>query len=73
MIEGDPKDLFSIATTPKCSAIPFSKLLHFTLDSYLIMLSIKQDGNKYHFLNLWYDSTGDWALVSRAIRKHSTH
>ena len=40
-------------------ATPFPGLLHFTLDPYLIMLSVKQGGIKYHFLSLWYDST--WA------------
>ena len=40
-------------------ATPFPGLLHFTLDPYLKMLSVKQDGIKYHFLNLWYDSTKD--------------
>ena len=34
------------------------------------MLSVKQEGIKYHFL--WYDMTWDWTLVSRAIGKHST-
>ena len=32
-------------------------LLHFTLDTYLIMLSVKQGGIKYHFLSYWYDLT----------------
>ena len=36
-------------------ATPFPGLLHFTLDPYLIMLSVKQGGIKYHFLSLWYD------------------
>ena len=45
-------------------ATPFPGLLHFTLDPYLIMLSVKQGGIKYHF---WYDSTWDWTQVSRAI------
>ena len=35
----------------------FPGLLYFTLDPYLIMLSVKQGGIKYHFLSLWYDST----------------
>ena len=30
----------------------FSGLLHFALDPYLIMLSVKQGGFKYHFLSL---------------------
>ena len=40
-------------------ATPFPGLLHFTLDSYLIVLSAKQGGIKYHFLSFWYDSTWD--------------
>ena len=40
---------------------------------YLIMLSVKQGGIKYHFLSLWYDATWDWTLVSRTIGEHSTH
>ena len=31
-------------------AAPFSGLLHFTLDTYLTMLSVKQGGIKYNFL-----------------------
>ena len=54
-------------------ATPFPALLHFTLDPYLIILSIKQGGIKYHFLSLWYDSTKDWTQVSQTIGKHSTH
>ena len=52
-------------------ATPFPGLLHFTLDPYLIMLSVKQGGIKYHFLSLWYDSTSDWTQLSRAIGEHS--
>ena len=47
-------------------ATPFPGLLHFTLDPYLIMLSVKQRGIKYHFLSFWYDSIWDWTHVSRA-------
>ena len=50
----------------------FLGLLHFTLDTYLIMLSVKQGNIKYHFLSLWYDLTWDWTLVSKTIGKHST-
>ena len=46
-------------------------LLHFTLDTYLIILSVKQGGIKYHFLSLWYDSTWAWIQVSQAIGEHS--
>ncbi len=35
-------------------------LPYFNLDPYLIMVSVKQSGIKYHFLSLWYDST--WEL-----------
>ena len=40
------------------------------LDPYLIMLSVKQGGIKYHFLNVWYDSIWDWTAVSRTIGEH---
>ena len=40
-------------------ATPFPGLLHFTLDPYLIMLSVKQSGIKYDVFSLWYDSTTD--------------
>ena len=33
-------------------ATPFPGLLHFTLDPYLIMLSVKQGSIKYHFLSM---------------------
>ena len=48
---GDPKAPFSIATTPGVGegATPFLGLLHFTLDPYLIMLSVMQGDIKYHF------------------------
>ena len=51
VVEGDPKALFSRATTPRSGggATPFPGLLHFTLDPYLIMLSVKHGGIKYHF------------------------
>ena len=52
-------------------ATPFPGSLHFTLDPYLIMLSVKQERIKYHFLSLWYDSTWDWTQVSRANGEHS--
>ena len=52
---------------------PFPGLLHFTLDTYFIMLSVKQGGNKYHFLSLWYDSTWDWIQISWAIGEHSNN
>ena len=57
-VKGDPKAPFSIATMLRST--PFSGLLHFTLDPHLIVLSAKQGGIKYHFLNIWYDLTWDW-------------
>ena len=46
IIEGNPKAPFSIATTLTCRGG------HFTLDPYLIMLSVKQEDIKYHFLSM---------------------
>ena len=73
IVEGNPKAPFSIATTPMCRGgrYSFPGLLYFSLDPYLMMLSLKQGGIKYHFLSLWYDSTWDWTQVSRAIGEHS--
>ena len=48
-VEGDPKAPFSVATTPGEGATPFPGLLHFTLDTYLILLSVKKGDIKYHF------------------------
>ena len=44
IVEGNPKAPFSIATTPSCRGgrYSFPGLLYFTLDPYLIMLSVKQ-------------------------------
>ena len=60
-LEGDQLVPFSIATTPRCrrgcDSSPW--LLHFTLDTYLILLSVQQGGNRYHFKSLWYDATWD--------------
>ena len=55
LVEGDSKAPFLIATTPRCreGTTPFPVLPHFTFDLYLIMLSVKQGGIKYHFLSLW--------------------
>ena len=47
---GDQKAPFSTATTPRCRGerYSFPGLLQFTLDTYLILLSVKQGGIKYH-------------------------
>ena len=68
VVKGDLKAPFSIATTPR-----YRWRCDFTLDPYLVMLSVKQEGIKYHFLSLWYDSTWDWTPVSWAIAKYSNH
>ena len=51
IVVGDQKAPFPIATTPRCrgEATPFPGLLYFTPDTYLILLSVKQGGIKYHF------------------------
>ena len=52
---------FSLATTQRGSGRRyfFPYIIPLTLESYLIMLSVKQGGIKYKFLSLWYDSTLD--------------
>ena len=71
VVKGDPMAPFSIATTPRCREgryfFPWTAPLY--LDPHLIVLSVKQGDIEYHFLSLWYDSTWDWTLVSRAIGK----
>ena len=51
VVEGNQKAPFSIAIHRGVAegATPFPGLLHFTLDSYFILLSVKQGGIKYHF------------------------
>ena len=75
MIEGDSKANFSIATPPKCRGgrYSFPWIAPLTLDLYLIMLSDKQAGTKYHFLSLWYDPTWEGTPVYRKIGEHSIH
>ena len=75
LAKGDLKVSFSISTTPRhkggCYSLPWIASLTFV--QYLIKLSVKQGGIKYHFLSLWYESTWDWTLLSWTISKHSTH
>ena len=76
LVEGEPKAPFSIGTTPREGATPFPGLIHFTLDPYFIMLSVKQGGIKYNFLSLWYDSTWDFTgplANTRTIMPMSDH
>ena len=51
VVEGNSKTPFSIATTPRCrgGSYSFPGLLHFTLETYLIMLRVEVGGIKYHF------------------------
>ena len=44
VVKGDPKAPFSIATTPRC----WGRAQLLSLDMYLIMLSVKQGGIRYH-------------------------
>ena len=75
LVEDDPKAPFSIATTVDVreGTTPFSGFLHFTLDPYLILQSVKQGGIKYHFFEslVWLDLGLNPG--SRAIGKHSNH
>ena len=74
VVEGDSKAPFSIATTPMCmgECYSFPTIAQLYLDTYLIILSIKQGGIKYHFLSFRYDSIWDWTAVPRGISEHST-
>ena len=55
IVEGDPKAPFSLATTPRYQRghYSFPCITPFTLVQYLIMLSVKQTGIKYHLLSVW--------------------
>ena len=73
--QGWSEGSFLIASTPKYKegATSFPGMPHFTLDRYLLVLSVKQCGIKYYFLSLRYDSTWDGTPVSQTIGDHSTH
>ena len=75
VVGGDPKAPFSLVTTLKCRGGHYTILwlLHFTLDLYLMILSVKQGSTKYHFLGLWYDLNWDWMQVSWTIGEHFNH
>ena len=51
VVEGDQKAPFSIATTLRCRGgrYSFPSIAPLHLDTYLILLSVKQGGIKYHF------------------------
>ena len=54
-------------------ATPSPELLHFTLDTYLILLSVKQGVLKCYFKIHWYDVNWDWTRVSWTIDEHSIY
>ena len=45
----------------------FSRVAPLYLDTYLTMLSVKQEGIKLQFLRFWYDSARDRTSISQAI------
>ena len=51
VVEVDQKAPFSIATTPRCKGecYSFPWIAPFILDTYLLLLSLKQGGIKDHF------------------------
>ena len=82
VLESDLKVLISIPTTPRCrgGCYTFLWIAPLTLDLYLIILSVKQVGIKYHFfffffLSLWFGMTwpGIETLVSQTIGKYFNH
>ena len=60
VVDGDPKDFFSIANTPRCRGGRYSFPWIAPLYPYFKMMSAKQGSIKCYFLSLWYDSTQDW-------------
>ena len=63
--EGDPKVLFSIATTSRFwrGTTPFRGFLHFILDPYLIMLSDNESLVSLH-LELNPSLLGHWRIIN---------
>ena len=68
-MEGSSKAPYSIVTTPRYMGGHHFLPCFFplTLDSYLIILSVRQAEINYYFFSLWYDLAFDWNLVSRNI------
>ena len=66
IVKGALRTPFSIATTLRCRGRHhfFNWITPLTLDSYLIMLSVKQGSIKYHFLSLWYEPRSPRPLVN---------
>ena len=69
-VQGDLKALFPVATTWRCRE---ENCFPLTQDPYLILLSVKQEGIKFHYLSLWYDLIWEWTPASQAIGEHSNH
>ena len=59
VVEGDLKALFSLATISRYRGglYSFPRIAPLTLDPYLIMMSVKREGIKYHFFEflVWLD------------------
>ena len=71
-----PMAPFSIATTLRWrrGATPsFAWIAPFTLDQYLIRMSVNQGGIKYHYWSLWYELSWDLIPVSCTISEHCNH
>ena len=73
VVEGDLRAPFSIAITPRCREERNSFRWIAPLDTFFIVLSVKQGGIKYQFLSLWLDSTGNRNTISRVISKNSAN
>ena len=62
-----------MATVVECDLkAPFFIPTHFP-GFFHLPCSVPYNAEYYFFLSLWYDSSWDWILVSRAIGEHSTH
>ena len=70
LVEGYPKASFLIAIILRCRGGHYSipGWLHFTLDPYLIMMSVKQGSIKYHFLSLWIEPWSQLLFDSHGVR-----
>ena len=55
--EGDPKANITLTILTKCSGGRYS--FPWVAQLYLLILSVKGSGIKYHFLCLWYDAILD--------------
>ena len=66
---GGQKASFSISIRSVGEGVtPFPGLLHFTPNTYLILLSVKLGGIRYHFKNLWYEETIGGPLANTLVQ-----